>query len=232
MSKVNVKTGKVFENENGRIVFDSRKLRIRLFRFHPESRKLNIICVDDGERVFKLSDYKRDYGDVIEISPNGCKNMRATAKRLAKLINRDVFFKKYTSIVMIGISAANLYMLDTLQFIKVQKAIMISTIQVPFDDDSEWKCDFLSERQYMEYMKFFTFLKEEDFEALKEIKFATMREHRIISFIVKEQKPVLFRGRKLIRKRKDEVYWASDTLKQVTIYDHDPLCRAFDYFRS
>ena len=51
---------------------------------------------------------------------------------LSNIINNDSLFEKYVSILLIGVGAAGLCIVDMLKYLRINKNIMISTIATPF----------------------------------------------------------------------------------------------------
>lgn len=123
------------EYENGEIVFKRNNLILKIFRYQPEARKLVIVCMDvyPKYKEFQLSDYGREYGDVMGMYiPKRNRRLEITSKTLSNIINNDSLFEKYVSILLIGVGAAGLCIVDMLKYLRINKNIMISTIATPF----------------------------------------------------------------------------------------------------
>lgn len=139
MNRENMKKErKSWEGEEGKVVLSNQYLRLKLFRYKPEVKKLNIICTDvipdTDYDIFRQEDYDRQYGDIVEMYiPKTRKlELEIVSKKLARKINNDSFFDKYVSIVFIAVGAAGLCVIDMLKYLKIDKAIMIATISTPF----------------------------------------------------------------------------------------------------
>ena len=123
------------EYENGEVVFKTNNLILKIFRYQPEAKKLVIVCMDvsPNHDEFQLNDYGREYGDVMGMYiPKQNRGLRITSKTLSNIINNDSLFEKYVSILLIGVGAAGLCIVDMLKYLKINKNIMISTIATPF----------------------------------------------------------------------------------------------------
>lgn len=234
--------------EKGKRIFKSHNLDIKLFRCQPDSKKLTLIFTDTLPEydVLKLSDYPREYGDLIEAYiPVKGKNLKDVAKKLARMINKDSFFKKYVSITLIGIGIGGLCVIDCLQYLKIQKAIMVATISTPFEEvesieENEKKLGFFSKRKYLKFVEMFHLPIGENVNILYDINYNSLKSCKYMNFVAVEEKPRKFARQIFEREPNDELFsklqqeCAIANAKEIRIYSShdDALFNVLEYFRS
>ena len=135
--------GKKLDN----VAYNTPNLLLRFLRYEPGNRKINIICpgihmkvsrvdnmiirCDKVKRLFELEDYDLPYGDIMEMYLSfRAKKLDDVSKEIAKLINNDEVFEKYTSIVLIGVGEGGLYIVNAAKIL--QRTVRIATIATPF----------------------------------------------------------------------------------------------------
>ena len=137
---------KVVDKKLEGVAYNTSNLLLRLLRYDPGNKKINIICrgvhikvsgidnmiirCDDAD-ILEVEDYGLPYGDIMEMYlPFNAKSLDPTSQELADRINKDEVFKKYNSIVLIGVGEGGLYMVNTTKFL--HRKVRIATIATPF----------------------------------------------------------------------------------------------------
>ena len=193
---------KACKYENGEVVFKSNNLLLKIFRYQPEARKLVIVCMDvyPKYKEFQLSDYGREYGDVMGMYiPKQNRKLKITSKTLSNIINKDSLFEKYVSILLIGVGAGGLCIVDMIKYLEINKNIMISTIATPFygtvmaDKELAKKnmnfFDIFSKIGYYNISKKYHLRRPEE-----EIDYSSLERCKFINFVAQEFEPSRLSG--------------------------------------
>lgn len=255
MKRKNVKR-KACECENGELVLKNRNLILKIFRYQPKARKLIIICMDVFPKYgeFHLSDYGREYGDVMGmyISKQN-KDLSTISKSLSNIINKDSFFEKYVSIFLIGVGAAGLCVVNMLKDLKINKNILISTIATPF-----YGTVMAEEEHVKENISFFDISSKIDYydmsrkyclrrselkvgsEFLKEIDYSKLKKSKFINFVVQEIKPSILSREVfgpisndgMITTISQELNLPGIRTLQIESSHQNSLFKALEYFKS
>ena len=201
---------KACKYENGEVVFKSNNLLLKIFRYQPEARKLVIVCMDvyPKYKEFQLSDYGREYGDVMGMYiPKQNRKLKITSKTLSNIINKDSLFEKYVSILLIGVGAGGLCIVDMIKYLEINKNIMISTIATPFygtvmaDKELAKKnmnfFDIFSKIGYYNISKKYHLRRPElqvGSKFLEEIDYSSLERCKFINFVAQEFEPSRLSG--------------------------------------
>lgn len=129
------------------VAYNTSNLLLRLLRYEPGNKKINIICrgihikvsgidnmiikCDDAD-ILEVEDYQLPYGDIMEMYlPFNVKSIDSISKELASRIDKDEMFNKYNSIVLIGVGEGGLYLINAAKFLH-KRTVRIATIATPF----------------------------------------------------------------------------------------------------
>ena len=139
---------KVVDKKLEGVAYNTSNLLLRLLRYEPSNKKINIICrgvhikvsgidnmiirCDDAD-ILEVEDYGLPYGDIMEMYlPFNVKSIDSISKELANRIDNDEMFNKYNSIVLIGVGEGGLYMVNVAKFLH-NRTVRIATIATPFN---------------------------------------------------------------------------------------------------
>ena len=130
--------------KRGEIILQTPSMILKWIKCVPESKKLNIICLDNKElRSLTADDYNLP-GDIMQLylpskpRKNAKKGrFKYVARQLARMINKEIsdetnIFRQYTSIVFFAVGECGLCVVNIPEYLEENRAIRIVTIATPF----------------------------------------------------------------------------------------------------
>ena len=130
--------------KRGKIITQTPSMILKWIKCIPESKKLNIICLDNrGLRSLTADDYGLS-GDIMQlyIPSKPRKNAKKgrfkyVARQLARMINKETsdetnIFRQYTSITFFALGECGLCAVNIPEFLEENRTIRIVTIATPF----------------------------------------------------------------------------------------------------
>ena len=130
--------------KRGKIITQTPSMILKWIKCIPESKKLNIICLDNrGLRSLTADDYELS-GDIMQlyIPSKPRKNAKKgrfkyVARQLARMINKETsdetnIFRQYTSITFFALGECGLCAVNIPEFLEENRTIRIVTIATPF----------------------------------------------------------------------------------------------------
>ena len=226
--------GKKLDN----VAYNTPNLLLRLLRYKPGNRKINIICpgihmkvsrvdnmivrCDKVRRLFELGDYDLPYGDIMEMYlPLRVKKLDDVSQELANLINNDEVFEKYTSIVLIGVGEGCLYIVNAAKFL--QRPVKIATIATPFQGTLMADSRFVNFKANSMVDRFTYIQVRREYnlpngvlaraKTMKDIQYHYLASHRWINFVATSRKYGLTRRSRLAKK----VFGSYDNDELITV---------------
>ena len=137
-------TRKELVEKRGEILLQTPSMILKWIKCVPESKKLNIICLDNKElRSLTADDYELS-GDIMQlyIPSKPRKNAKKgrfnyVARQLARMINKETFdetniFRQYTSIIFFAVGECGLCAVNIPEYLEENRTIRIVTIATPF----------------------------------------------------------------------------------------------------
>lgn len=137
-------TKKELVEKRGEIILQTPSMILKWIKCIPESKKLNIICLDNRElRGLTADDYELS-GDIMQlyIPSKPRKNAKKgrfkyVARQLARMINKETsdetnIFRQYTSITFFAVGECGLCAVNIPEFLEENRTIRIVTIATPF----------------------------------------------------------------------------------------------------
>lgn len=137
-------TKKELVEKRGEIILQTPSMILKWIKCIPESKKLNIICLDNRElRSLTADDYELS-GDIMQlyIPSKPRKNAKKgrfkyVARQLARMINKETsdetnIFRQYTSITFFAVGECGLCAVNIPEFLEENRTIRIVTIATPF----------------------------------------------------------------------------------------------------
>ena len=130
--------------KRGEIILQTPSMILKWIKCVPESKKLNIICLDNKElRSLTADDYELS-GDIMQlyIPSKPRKNAKKgrfkyVARQLARMINKETsdetnIFRQYTSITFFAVGECGLCAVNIPEYLEENRTIRIVTIATPF----------------------------------------------------------------------------------------------------
>lgn len=130
--------------KRGEIILQTPSMILKWIKCIPESKKLNIICLDNRElRSLTADDYELS-GDIMQlyIPSKTRKNAKKgrfkyVARQLARMINKETsdeknIFRQYTSITFFAVGECGLCAVNIPEYLEENRTIRIVTIATPF----------------------------------------------------------------------------------------------------
>lgn len=130
--------------KRGEIILQTPSMILKWIKCIPESKKLNIICLDNRElRSLTADDYELS-GDIMQlyIPSKTRKNVKKgrfkyVARQLARMINKETsdeknIFRQYTSITFFAVGECGLCAVNIPEYLEENRTIRIVTIATPF----------------------------------------------------------------------------------------------------
>lgn len=130
--------------KRGEIILQTPSMILKWIKCVPESKKLNIICLDNKElRSLTADDYNLP-GDIMQLylpskpRKNAKKGrFKYVARQLARMINKEIsdetnIFRQYTSIVFFAVGECGLCVVNIPEYLEENRTIRIVTIATPF----------------------------------------------------------------------------------------------------
>ena len=130
--------------KRGEIILQTPSMILKWIKCVPESKKLNIICLDNKElRSLTADDYNLP-GDIMQLylpskpKKNAKKGrFKYVARQLARMINKEIsdetnIFRQYTSIVFFAVGECGLCVVNIPEYLEENRTIRIVTIATPF----------------------------------------------------------------------------------------------------
>lgn len=130
--------------KRGEIILQTPSMILKWIKCIPESKKLNIICLDNKKlRSLTADDYELP-GDIMQlyIPSRPRKNAKKgrfkyVAHQLARMINKETsdendIFRQYTSIIFFAVGECGLCAVNIPEYLEENRTIRIVTIATPF----------------------------------------------------------------------------------------------------
>ena len=130
--------------KRGEIIIQTPSMILKWIKCVPESKKLNIICLDNKElRGLTADDYELS-GNIMQlyIPSKPRKNAKKgrfkyVAHQLARMINKETsdetnIFRQYTAIIFFAVGECGLCVVNIPEYLEENRTIRIVTIATPF----------------------------------------------------------------------------------------------------
>ena len=137
-------TRKELVEKRGEIILQTPSMILKWIKCMQNSKKVNIICLDNKElRSLTADDYELS-GDIMQlyVPSHPRKNVKKgrfkyVARQLARMINKETsdetnIFRKYTSITFFAVGECGLCAVNIPEYLEGNRTIRIVTIATPF----------------------------------------------------------------------------------------------------